>query len=190
VRFPSAAAKSICLVLLLAVVAGAGQAVHAAVAYPLNLKLAAKLVDDTSTTVTTTVTLQLDRLMEQNRFTRVSDALKYGGYGNFLPALRALPAIGTIEVRGRSVSIKYAREEEQGSGPRLVIVADRPLFFLDPVKSKAGYELTMMELFFDPQGGVTGRLLGAARVKTSPDGAVLDDFTDIRVDLEGRVEKR
>ena len=75
------------------------------------------------------------------------DAIKFGGYPKFLSALRSLPPIGTIAFEGRTVEIRYAREEPREKGSRLVLVADRPLFFLgDPAKARAGYELTMVEI--------------------------------------------
>ena len=108
---------------------------------------------------------------------------------NFVPALRKLPPVGAIELAGRTVEIRYAHEQEEGSGRRLVVVADRPLFFLggDPAKSRAGYELTIAELRFDADGAVTGTMAGAARVKPSQGGIVLDDYADVLVQLTARV---
>lgn len=155
--------------------------------YPLALTLDAHATTGV-TTVNSVVTIHVDRLMEENRFKRVSDALKQGGYGNFMNALRPLPPVGKIELAKRSVDVRYAREQPDGSGRRLVLAADRPLFFLgDAEKSRAGYELTLVELRFDADGNVTGRMAGAARVKPGPDGGVvLDDFAEAPVQLTGR----
>jgi hypothetical protein len=160
----------------------------AAADYPLTLTAQAK-AGTATTSITSVVTIRVDRLMEENRYKRVTDALRYSGYSNFVAALRALPAIGAIEVEKRSVEIRYAREEPEGAGRRLVIVADRPLFFLgsDPQKSRAGFELTVVELRVDPQGAVTGTMAGAARVKPSPNGVVLDDFAEAPVSLTARM---
>jgi hypothetical protein len=126
--------------------------------------------------------------MEESRRKRVTDALLHGGYGNFLPALRLLPPVGTITLNARTVDIRYAREQQETTGRRLVLVADRPLFFLgDPSKARAGYELTVVELRFDAGGGVAGTMAGAARVKPSPDGVVLDDYAEAPVRLAGRI---
>ena len=68
-----------------------------------------------------------------------------------------------------------------------MLVADRPLFFLgNPSKARAGYELTIVELRFDATGGVTGTMTGAARVKPSPDGLVVDEWAEAPVNLTGR----
>jgi len=161
---------------------------RAAGEYPLTLTAEAKTNAGT-TAVTSTVTIRVDRLMEENRRKRVTDALRYSGYLNFVPALRALPPVGAIELAGRAVDIRYAHEQQEGSDRRLVIVADRPLFFLggDPAKSRAGYELTIAELRFGADGEVTGTMAGAARVKPSPDGIVLDNYADVLVHLTARV---
>jgi hypothetical protein len=46
----------------------------------------------------------------------------------------------------------------------------------------------MVDLRFDGQGGVTGQLAGAARVKPGPDGRViLDTYAEEPVQLKGRV---
>src|SRR5262249_7473140 len=76
-------------------------------------------------------------------------------------------------------------------GRRLVVVADRPLFFLtaDPSRNRAGYELTAVELHIDNSGGVTGRMSGAARVKPSPEGVVLSDFAEAPVQLTAHMSK-
>ena len=168
---------------------GAGTA-RATSEYPLTLVADARAKTST-TTVNSQVTIRVDRLMEENRRMRVTDALKYSGYANFLSALRALPAVGTIELATRKVELRYAHEQQDDTGRRLVLVADRPLFFLggDPRKARAGYELTIVELRFDARGGATGTMAGAARVKPSPDGIVLDDYADVTVQLVVRGDR-
>ena len=93
--------------------------------------------------------------------------------------------IGSIELARRKVDVKYAHETRDDQGPRLVLVADRPLFFLNEAeKAKAGYELTIVELRLASDGSGTGSMTGAARVKLAPDGSVmLDDYADALVQL-------
>src|SRR4051812_20613068 len=123
---------------LSASVSGAGE-------YPLALTLDMKAGNATAT-VTTSVTIRVDRAMEPNRWTRVTDALKYNGYGAFLNTLRTLPAIGGVDIGKRHVDLRYSHEEPAAEGRRLILVADRPMFFIaaDESKSKAGYELTIV----------------------------------------------
>jgi hypothetical protein len=159
--------------------------------YPLTLTLDATANTGT-TSVASSVTIRVDRLMEENRRKRVTDALTYSGYGPFLNALRTIPVIGAIAVGTRSVDIRYAREQQEAEGRRLLLVADRPLFFLsgDPAKTRAGFELTIVELHFDAQGEVSGTMMGAARVKPSPDGVAASDFADAPVRLTSRGGRR
>ena len=143
-------------------------------------------------TVTAMFTIQVERLMSETNRTRVTDALKHGGYGNFLPALRTLPAIGTIALDKREVQLRYAREHPDGKGYRLTLVADRPLFFFgaDPAKARAGYELTIVDLRIDDQGAGTGTMAGAARVKPAPDGSViLDVYAEAPVEITVRTSR-
>jgi hypothetical protein len=162
-------------------------AVPAYAEYPLTLTLDAKAATP-AVSVAATMTIRVEGLMLESRRTRVTDALAYGGYGNFVTALRALPSVGTIVLGTRSVDIRYAHEQEDGAGRRLVLVADRPLYFLgDPAKPRAGYELTLVELRFDPAGAVTATMAGAARVKPGPDRqVVIDDFAEAPLQLTVR----
>jgi len=167
----------------------AASAARAAADYPLTLTAEA-MVNSAATTITSSVTIRVDRLMEENRRKRVTDALTHGGYANFVTALRSLPAVGVIELDRRTVDVRYAHESADATRRRLVLIADRPLFFLgDPEKSQAGYQLTVMELRFDENGGVTGTMAGAARVKPSAAGPVLDDYSGQPVRLTAHVGK-
>jgi hypothetical protein len=164
---------------------------HAAIQYPLAVTLDAQFKSGV-TSVTSKVTISVDRPMVDALRTRVTDALKYGGYPNFLNTLRPLPQVGSIETQSAKVVVRYTREEQDGAGSRLVLVADRPLFFLsgDQTKAKAGFELTIVDLRFDGQGGITGQLAGAARVKPAPDGSViLDTYAEEPVQLKASAGK-
>jgi len=93
-----------------------------------------------------------------------------------LSGITAAPPAYPIESVGRALRL-------------LTLVADRPLFFLgaDAAKSRAGYELTIVDLRIDEQGAGTGTMTGAARVKPGPDGSViLDDFAEAPVELTVR----
>jgi hypothetical protein len=175
------AVACLCLASLLACLTSPGRA---AGEYPMTLTFDASVSNGT-TTVTSKVTIHVDRLMEESRRKRVMDALTYSGYPNFLNTLRTLPPVGSIAIQARKVDVRYAHEEQAEAGRRLVLVADRPLFFLsaDSTKDRVGYELTMVELRFDAQGKASGTMTGAARVKPSPNGLVLDNFAETPVKL-------
>jgi hypothetical protein len=151
--------------------------------YPFMQRLDAR-VQVGDTTITSKITVGVDRLMEENRWKRVTDALNHGGYTNFMTALRALPPIGWVQLNDRRVNVRYAREEQRPSGRRLLVVADKPLFVLGaPEKARPGFELTVVELNIDAAGAITGSMAGAARVKPSPDGVKLEDYAEALVTL-------
>jgi hypothetical protein len=161
---------------------------QAGVHYPLDLTLDATFTAG-ATTIASKVTIQVTRPMESPLRTSVTDALLHGGYSNFVNALRPVLSVGSIKTQSNTVPIRYTREDPDGSATRLILIADSPLVFLgsDPTRSRAGYELTLVNLRFDSQGGVTGQMAGAAKVKPSPDGVVLDNYADQLVQLTGRV---
>jgi hypothetical protein len=166
-----------------------GHLAHGAVQYPFKVTLDAR-TENVNAAVTSKVTITVDRLMEASRHKRVSDALKFGGYPSFLTTLRSIPPVGSIGLATREVEIRYAHETAHADGRRVVLAADRPLFFLanDPVKSRAGYELTLVELIVRDNGEIVGTMTGAARVKPGPDDIpVVDSFAETPVRLAGRV---
>jgi hypothetical protein len=173
---------------VLLVAFAAGGSVCAAGVYPMTLAVSAQ-VKNATTTVTSTFAIRIERLMTEPTRTKVTDALRFGGYQNFLPALRAAPVVGTIALDEREVQLRYAREQPDEKGIRLTLVADKPLFFFgaDPPKARAGYELTVVDLRLDDKGAGTGTMAGAARVKPAPGGAVvLDDYAETPVELTVR----
>ncbi len=147
--------------------------------YPMTLSASAEMKMAKSA-VTATFTIHLEALMNDYSFKTVADALKYGGYPNFLPALRKLPPIGFVELGNARTEIKYARMSPDS---HLVIGTDRPIFFVGggapDYKRKAGYEVGIIDLEFDPQGNGHGTMAAAARVKPGPDGGVvIDDYAE------------
>jgi hypothetical protein len=167
-----------------ALVCAAGPLRAAGAAYPRVLVAEAKATSGTAS-ITAIVTITVDRLMEPSRRTRVLDGLKYNGYQGMMNALRPLPVIGSIATQNREVKVRYAWETQAEARTRLVVVADKPMFFLpgDSAKARAGYELTFAELLLDDRGEGTGTMSGAARVKPAGDGIVLEDFADVPVQL-------
>jgi hypothetical protein len=153
--------------------------------YPKTFVASAKVVNG-ATTVTSKVTIKVNRLVEPSRRDRVIAGLKANGYQGFMDALRPLPPIGAIATQSNEVLVRYAWESEVEGKKRLIVVSDKPLFFLagDASKAKAGYELTFVELVFDGKGGATGTMAGAARVKpVPPDGIALQDYSTEPVEL-------
>jgi hypothetical protein len=167
---------------------------HAAVTYPLTLNAKAEVKTET-VSATATVTIRVERLMRETVRTRVVDGLKYGGYSGFVNALREAPVVGSIEVNGRKVDLRYAWEQPGEKGRRLTLVGDRPLAFLGGANpnapSRKGFELTVVDLQVDDQGNGSGMMVAAARVKPSGDGGViLDDYAEAPISITVRAGQK
>lgn len=121
--------------------------------------------------------------------TTVETALKSGGYPAFLIALRKAPEVGTVAAGNQKVAIRWAREQKTAKGRTVVVVTEKPLFFVgrdsgDP-KARAGYEVAVIELLVDDRGQGSGTMAAAARVKPDGEGGVrLDDFAEALITLE------
>jgi len=153
--------------------------------YPRTIVANAKATSG-ATTITSTVTIQIDRLVESSRRDRLIKGLQQNGYQGFVDVMRPLPVIGAIKAQNREVPVKYAWETPAQGKRRLIVVSDAPLFFLpgDEPKARAGYRLTVVQLMLDDRGAGAGMMAGAARVKPSPDeGIILEDYATTPVDL-------
>jgi hypothetical protein len=160
-----------------------------AATYPRTITATAAIKGGTA--VETTVTIHVERLMAEEDYKRVADALRYGGYPKFLDALRSLPVIGHLEAGRQKADLKYARVRTTDKGEMLVVGADRPVYFLGAgqpeAKPKAGYETAFLQLEIDANGVGEGTMAAAARVKPGGGGSVvIDDYAaePIRLSLK------
>jgi hypothetical protein len=121
--------------------------------------------------------------------TTVETALRLGGYPRFLTTLRNAPQVGELVLGGgQPYTIRYAREKVEGAGRTIVIVTDRPVFFLGgaraDAKPRAGYEVAVVQIQLDGTGRGKGTMAAAARVRPDGDGGVLlDDYAEEPVTL-------
>ena len=169
------AVRRVLAVLALAAIPVAG----GAQTYPRTL-LATAETAATAGSATGAFTIQIDQLMSDRDFKKVADALKYGGYLKFVPALREAPPLGFVQIADRKTVIRYARVRDD---KRLVVGTDRPVFFVGAgapdAKPKTGYDVAVIELDVDAAGNGKGTIAAAARVRPAPDGSVLiDDYAE------------
>ena len=115
----------------------------------------------------------------------VEAALKEGGYPRFLLALRNAPEVGQLVLAGgEPFSIRYAREKVEAGGRTIVLVTDKPVFFIGggrnaSTKPRAGYEIGVLQIQLDGKGQGSGTMAAAARVRPDGDGGVLlDDYAE------------
>ena len=153
--------------------------------YPMTL-IARASFTGAETTITSTLTITVERLMAPDNRTSVLDGLKYRGYQGFMDALRPMPVIGRVGNKSGHVDLRYAWETMADNRRRLILVADKPFFFIarDASKPRGGYELTVIDLQLDERNAGSGTMAPAARIKRAPDGGpILDDFATAPVQL-------
>ena len=126
----------------------------------------------------------------------VETALRNGGYPGFLTALRKAPEVGQLIVAGgQPFAIRYAREKVEAGARTIVLVTDRPVYFIgggrgEPTKPREGFEVAVVQIQLDATGKGSGMMAGAARVRPDGDGGVLlDDYAEQPIALTGVTRK-
>jgi hypothetical protein len=141
-------------------------------------------------TVSSTLEIRITRYTPDFDRTTMETALRQrGGYPGFLTALRKAPVVGQVVMAGgQSFAIRYARETTTADKRSIVVVTDKPVFFLGGAqaepKPRAGYEIAVAQIQVDASGKGSGTLAAAARVRPGGDGSViLDDYADAPIEL-------
>ena len=135
--------------------------------------------------VSGTLEVRLNRYTPEFDRKTVETALKEGGYPRFLLALRNSPEVGQLVLGGgEPFSIRYAREKVEAGGRTIVLVTDKPVYFIGggrnaTTKPRAGYEIGVLQIQLDGKGQGSGTMAAAARVRPDGDGGVLlDDYAE------------
>jgi hypothetical protein len=120
----------------------------------------------------------------------VETGLKSAGYNGFLTALRQAPSVGFIEIGSEKFLIRYARERANPKGRDIVLVTEKPVFFIgggatNP-KTRDVYQVAVIQLQVDDAGSGSGNLAAAARVRPGGEtGVQLDDYAEEPIKLVG-----
>ena len=140
--------------------------------------------------VSGTLEIRLNRYTPDFDRKTVEAALKEGGYPRFLLALRNAPEVGQLLLgESEPFSIRYAREKVEAGGRSIVVVTDKPVYFIrgggaGGGKPRAGYEVAVVQIQLDGKGQGSGTLAAAARVRPDGDGGVLlDDYAEAPITL-------
>jgi hypothetical protein len=127
--------------------------------------------------------------------TTLETALRQGGYQGFLTALPKAPEVGQLVLAGgQPYSIRYARERVTPAGRTIVLVTDKPVFFLGgggaTSKPRAGFAVAVIEIQVDGAGRGQGSMAAAARVRPDGNGGVLlDDYAETPIVLANLTRK-
>lgn len=138
--------------------------------------------------IAATILIDIQRYTPDFDRTAVESALKGGGYPAFLTALRKAPEVGSVAIGDQKFAIRWAREQKTAKGRTIVIVTDKPVFFVGggstTAKPRAGYEVAVIQLQMDEVGLGSGSMAAAARVKPGGEtGVQIDDYADEPIKL-------
>jgi len=182
-------ASSVTLALLVvATVSGTAQTARRNVGAPETFSANATAVKSGSAAASATIQIHVERYTPEFDRTTVENALKTGGYPAFLTALRKAPDVGYVQHGDQKTIIRWARQTDAPKGRRIVVVTEKPIFFLGGgsanAKPREGYEVAVIEMNVDDVGLGTGTMAAAARVKPGGEAGVqIDDYADTPVKL-------
>jgi hypothetical protein len=134
------------------------------------------------------VTIQIDRYSDADDIKAMQDALKFGGYPKFLTALRKAPVVGSVEMVGHKELVRWARQVPTDKGRTISVVTEKPIAFIGGAgitpKSRAGFELAVLQFDVDASGSGSGMMAAAARVRPGGTAGVqLDDYAETPIKL-------
>jgi hypothetical protein len=127
------------------------------------------------------LTIDIKQYTAQRDIQAMEQALKSGGSAGFLDALRRAPVVGEVKVGPQTFSIRWARERPTERGRVISLVTDAPVYFVGAgvvgAKSRAGFDLAVLQLTMDSSGIGQGTMAAAARVKPGgPTGVEVEDY--------------
>jgi hypothetical protein len=136
----------------------------------------------------TMVKIRIERYTPDAEREAVLQALSEGGYPGFLIALRKAPVVGPVTVGGNAFDIRWARETPATPGRTIVLVTDKPMFFIGAgsptAKPREGFEVGVLSFQVNDSGmGYGGRMAAAARVKRGEGGIEIADYADKLTEL-------
>jgi hypothetical protein len=136
----------------------------------------------------TTLKMRVDRYTPDAEREAVVQALKQGGYPGFVEALRKAPVVGSVDIGGHQFDIRWARESPIKGGRSIVLVTDKPMFFVGAgsptAKPKEGFDVGVLSFQVNDYGmGYGGKMAAAARVKTGEAGIEVADYAEKMIEL-------
>jgi hypothetical protein len=142
----------------------------------------------TSGSAATTFKMRVERYTPDAEREAVLQALTQGGYLGFVTALRKAPVVGSVAIGGHTFDIRWARESPSENGRSIVLVTDKPMFFIGAgsptAKPRKGYDVGLISFQLDDSGmGSGGSMAAAARVKTGATGIEIADYAEKPIEL-------
>jgi hypothetical protein len=136
----------------------------------------------------TTFKMRVERYTPDAEREAVVQALAQGGYPEFVLALRKAPVVGSVAIGGHTFDIRWARESPIKNGRYIVLVTDKPMFFIGAgsptAKPREGFEVGVISFQLNESGmGYGGKMAAAARVKSGEAGIEVADYAEKLIEL-------
>ena len=169
------------------VMPGLAQAPRRNVGAPETFSANANVAKPGTGAIAATIQVHIERYTPDADRTAVQSALEQG-YPVFLTALRKAPEVGYVQLGEQKTPIRWARQTATPKGRTIVVVTDKPVFFVGggatDAKPRAGYEVAVIQMEVDDIGLGTGTMAAAARVKPGGEtGVRIDDYAEAPVKL-------
>ena len=146
--------------------------------------------------VSGTLEVRLRRVTPEFDKRAVETALKEGGYPRFLTALRNAPEVGQLVLAGGApIAIRYARERVDAKGRHLIVVTDKPAYFIgggraESTRHARASKSRSSRFSSTRKAPARARWPAAARVRPDGDGGVLlDDYAEVLITLANITRK-
>jgi hypothetical protein len=135
-----------------------------------------------------TFKMRVERYTPDAEREAVVQALTQGGYPVFVEALRKAPVVGSVAIGGHNFDIRWARESQIKNGRAIVLVTDKPMFFVGAgsptAKPREGFDVGVISFQIDDSGmGYSGKMAAAARVKRGEAGIEIADYAEKLIEL-------
>ena len=155
---------------------------------PETFSAKARVENSAGAAIESPIQVHIERYTPDFDRTAVENGLKINGYSGFLAALRKAPDVGYVDLNGQKTLIRWARQTPAGAGRTIVVVTEKPVYFIGGArttsKSRAGYEVALVQLQVDAKGSGTGTMAAAARVKPGGEtGVQVDDYAEVPIKL-------
>jgi hypothetical protein len=157
---------------------------------PETFSAKARFENSAGAAIESPIQVHIERYTPDFDRTAVENGLKFNGYPGFVTALRKAPDVGYVDLNGQKTLIRWARETPAGAGRIIVVVTEKPVYFIggglatSKSKSRAGYEVALVQLQVDAKGTGTGTMAAAARVKAGGEtGVQVDDYAEVPIKL-------
>jgi hypothetical protein len=174
---------SVMLIGFVALFGARGAAQNPASAATADTFSASTQIKTASGPITATVLIRIRRYTPEFDRAALEDALQHGGYASFVNAMRKVPEVGLVLAGDGQFTVRYAREQKTEKGRTIVVVTDKPVFFVGGAranaKPRAGYETALIQLQVNDAGVGTGIMAPAARVKPGGEtGIRIDNYAE------------